>query len=239
MPVVLSGSFRRDPVGLREAHAELARLGCRVLSPVTVEFVHEAEGFAYSADQLDSTVHEIESAHLRAITESAFVWLHDPNGYIGVSAALEVGTAAAAGVPVFARQQPSDVTLQQFVRVVENPEAAVASAVSPSNRDAGQPLRALQAYYARMASRRGWDRETPEECLLLLVEEVGELAHALRVSGAESDAANPRGAIAEELADVQLYVVHMANVLGLEIADAVDAKEAVNEQRFLQRARSG
>ena len=40
----------------------------------------------------------------------------------------------------------------------------------------------------------------------------------------------------EELADVQLYLLHLANVMGLDLANAVTDKERKNAERFAASA---
>jgi NTP pyrophosphatase (non-canonical NTP hydrolase) len=103
----------------------------------------------------------------------------------------------------------------------------------------GEPLNALQTYYGRAAAARGWKSESPAECMLLLTEEVGELARSIRrFAGLSRHGADNSENAAEELADVQLYVVHLANVLGINLANAVTEKEAENLQRFLSRPRA-
>lgn len=98
--------------------------------------------------------------------------------------------------------------------------------------EAVQGLATLQSYYARAAAMRGYGSESPRDCLLLLTEEVGELARAIRKSaglvrhGSYADADS-----CAELADVQLYVVHLANVLGVDLGRAVAEKDAVNAAR--------
>ena len=88
-----------------------------------------------------------------------------------------------AGVPVFCREAPTDITLRNFVDVVGSPlEGVVAVQEGSTPGHAGAPLSALQAYYTRVSERRGWNTEGPAECMLLLTEEVGELARAIRGS---------------------------------------------------------
>jgi NTP pyrophosphatase (non-canonical NTP hydrolase) len=68
--------------------------------------------------------------------------------------------------------------------------------------------------------------------MLLLTEEMGELARALRKSaGIQRDQGWEGQDVAEELADVQLYLVHLANISGIELADAVTNKELINAER--------
>ena len=233
MKVAICGSFRRDQDGLRGAYDELLDSGAAVLSPVDPDFVLEEDGFAFAAHEIGERPADVEARHLLAMQAADFVWLHAPNGYVGPSAAMELGFAHAVGLPVYAEAAPGDPVLAEFVRVVERPASAVA-ARTPGQSAEDAPTRALwalQQYYRRAALERGWEQETAQETLLLLTEEVGELTRAVRktrnglVHGTQEDPAL-------ELADVALYVVHLANVLEVDLAEAVSVKERINAERF-------
>jgi NTP pyrophosphatase (non-canonical NTP hydrolase) len=233
LPVVLSGSYRKDFEGLKRAYEELQDIGCHVLSPSNVVAVNEIDGFVYMKGEEVQNPDAIEARHLDAIERSSFVWLHAPNGYVGPTAALEIGFARAAGVPVYGREAPRDKILQSFVRVVGSPiqviEARGVRAEPPA-----PALKAFQEYYRRTAIQRGYAKERPKDCLLLMVEEVGELARALR-KREKLTRHGPFGDSNEghELADVFLYVIHMANALGLDLASVVKEKEFINLEKFL------
>jgi len=233
--VVLSGSFRRDVEGLKIIHEELTDLGCRVLSPALVEPSKEIDGFVYMTGEEVETPERIELKHLDAIERASFVWLHAPEGYVGLSAALEVGFAHAQGIPVFSRAQPVDITLRPFVREVTSVAEIVLAARENKLPIPVPNLRAFQGYYRRVASQRGYERETAQNCLLLMVEEVGELARALRKREKLVRHGRSRRQESEsaELADVFLYIVHMANILGLDLGSAVRDKEFHNLTRFV------
>jgi hypothetical protein len=62
----------------------------------------------------------VQQRHLQAISMSDFLWLVAPDGYVGTSAAMEIGFAVASHVPIFATTAPADVTLREFVTVVPN-----------------------------------------------------------------------------------------------------------------------
>jgi NTP pyrophosphatase (non-canonical NTP hydrolase) len=233
--IVLSGTYRKDVENLKRAYEEFKDLGCTILSPTNVQVVSEVDGFVYMKGEESETPDKIESRHLKAIQKANFVWLHAPDGYVGPTAALEVGFANAAGVPVFAQQTPKDEVLRSFVRLVDSPAAMIR--MWPQYPEPPVPaLKAFQEYYKRAALQRGYSSEGPKECLLLMVEEVGELARALRKRekltrhGSAIDSNE-----AHELADVFLYVVHMANVLGLDLGGIVREKEFVNLGKFLAR----
>jgi NTP pyrophosphatase (non-canonical NTP hydrolase) len=228
---VLCGSFRRGIVDLRAAFDELRDAGCLVLSPASIDFVDEVEGFVLTERELGQKPAGIEAKHIDALRRADFVWLHLPEGYVGPSAALELGVAHSLDIPVFASSRPNDATIATFVRVVAGPADAVALSASRPRIPAGS-LRDLQTYYARMASHRGFDSESPQDALLLLIEEVGELARAIRRRVSLRRAAKTSEDAAEELADIQLYVLHLANVIGIDLADAVLEKEQTNHARY-------
>jgi NTP pyrophosphatase (non-canonical NTP hydrolase) len=233
--VVLSGSYRKEFETLKSTYEEFRDLGCTVLSPSSVSIVREEDGFVYMQGEETQTPERIENRHLEAIQRASFVWLHAPEGYVGPTAALEVGFANAAGVPVYAQHMPTDRVLQPFVRLVDSPATVVAT--RPEHPEPPAPaLKAFQEYYKRAALQRGYTKERPKDCLLLMVEEVGELARALRKREKLVRHAGYQGLNeAHELADVFLYVVHMANVLGFDLADIVQQKESINVEKFLAR----
>jgi NTP pyrophosphatase (non-canonical NTP hydrolase) len=224
LSAVICGSFRRDPAALRSEFVALQGAGCTVLSPRDLDFVDEVDGFVYRAGELSRTTADVERHHLEAMRTADLVWLHCPDGYVGNSAAMELGFARALGIRVFAGQRPRDVTLADLVVSCDSPAAAVAQARGELGPIPGDALPALQGYYSRAAARRGWSGESPGQTIELLRGEVEELGEAV-----ENE---PPAAIALELADVQLYLVHLANTLALDLGAAVRDKERINAERF-------
>jgi NTP pyrophosphatase (non-canonical NTP hydrolase) len=234
--VVLSGSYRKDFDALKATYEELLDLGCKVLSPSNVSAVSETDGFVYMKGEESQTPGMIEGRHLDAIQRANFVWLHAPQGYVGPTSSLEVGFARALGVPVFAKEPVTDPAIHSFVRVTSSPAEAIRTMRSGDSPVPQPALNAFQHYYRRVAIQRGYSSEGPKECLLLMVEEVGELAREIRRRerlvrhGAASSSDEGK-----ELADIFLYVVHMANVLEVDLSKLVQEKELINLQRFLTR----
>jgi len=85
---------------------------------------------------------------------------------------------------------------------------------------------------------RDWARfHDPKSLILALMGEVGELAELFQWVPAEEAASSVddpsrRERVAEELADVQLYLVRLADVLGVDLAAAARAKLEVGRARF-------
>lgn len=224
--VALCGSFRRDMDGLRSDFESLVEMGCRVLSPTALDWTVERDGFVFSAGEEAEDPRDIEQKHLTAMREAHFVWLHTPAGYVGRSAAMEMGYAYALGLPIFTRTLPEDITLAGLVRKIDSAHAAIAEIRSGGVSAPADGLDALQRYYHRAAEARGWSQEAVQECLVFLREELRELSEAIRTGGHGSREA------ALEMADVQLYVTHLANITGIDLAQAVVEKEHINTERF-------
>src|SRR3712207_2705652 len=105
---VICGSYHRDPDGLQRLFRELESTNCRILSPLSVSFVDTTVPVVRSWHEDEFTIDELERFHLRAIREADLVWLHTPDGHIGLSAAYELGFAAALRKPLFALETPHD-----------------------------------------------------------------------------------------------------------------------------------
>ena len=94
----------------------------------------------------------------------------------------------------------------------------------------------LRSVLRFFAAERDWDRfHSPKNLAMALSVEVAELVeHFQWLTEAESAALSPETAaqVAEEIADVQIYLVRLADKLGIEIESAVAAKLEVNERKY-------
>lgn len=85
---------------------------------------------------------------------------------------------------------------------------------------------------------RDWAQfHDPKSLVLALVGEVGELAellqwvpHSEQAVAVGTDPLHRR--LAEEMSDVLLYLLRLANVVGVDLAQAAADKLTANEQRF-------
>lgn len=90
----------------------------------------------------------------------------------------------------------------------------------------------LQEYVAVHMEERGFTSHSPVQECLLLTEEVGELAKAIRKdTGMTIDANSHFGQIAHELADVVWVATAIANMYGVNLEEAFREKEAINHGR--------
>lgn len=236
LDVVLCGTYRKDIEGLRRSFEHLKDLGFNVLSPSNIDIVRETNGFVYMHGEESKTAEHLELKHLEAIERARLVWLHAPDGYVGPTAALELGFAKASGIPIFATSLPLDEAFRTFVTLVDSPEAVFAQVTSQRLPPPPPRLKVFQHYYKRAAAQRGYEQESTQNCLLLMMEEVGELARALRKKEKLTRHGSPiRNAESLELADVFMYVIHMANILKIDLGEVVQQKELLNIKKLLQQ----
>lgn len=118
--VVICGSFHRDPAALKRLFRELEITGCRVLSPLSLDFQDISQAVVRAKHENDFTIDELERWHLRAMQSADFVMLHAPTGQVGVSGAYELGYARALGKPVFSQQSLADEMLASRVTIVQS-----------------------------------------------------------------------------------------------------------------------
>jgi NTP pyrophosphatase (non-canonical NTP hydrolase) len=99
-------------------------------------------------------------------------------------------------------------------------------------------LEDLAAELRRFATDRDWQQfHTPKNLAISLAVEVGELLEHFQWGSDEEVAdrfrtAEGRAAISEEMADVLIYLVRLADILGIDLLEAAAAKIAANAERY-------
>ncbi len=99
--------------------------------------------------------------------------------------------------------------------------------------NANSNLNEIQKYITKMMEVNGFNN-TPLELLCYLTEEVGELAKEIRKneSNMEMDINKKYSSnIKDELADVFIYVLTIANKYNIDLLDALKRKETINLER--------
>lgn len=95
-------------------------------------------------------------------------------------------------------------------------------------------LKELQHYMAEICQERGWTKDSSAEKFVLFIEEVGELAKAMRKkTGLYEEHAKRRDMpLEEEFADVLSYLLDLANAFQIDLEQAFRAKETLNRSRI-------
>lgn len=94
-------------------------------------------------------------------------------------------------------------------------------------------LKDLQKYVNDMIEIRGFSKETPQDVMLLLAEEVGELAKEIRKSRKYYLDTNKNNEldVEGEIADVFIYILSMCRVMNVNLLEAFKNKEEKNCKR--------
>lgn len=95
-------------------------------------------------------------------------------------------------------------------------------------------LKQIQEYANKMIEVRGFDNETPQDIMLLLTEEIGELAKEVRKNSTniKCDISKQKeNNLANELSDVFNYVLAMCKVYNLDLLEIFKNKEEINMKR--------
>ncbi len=84
------------------------------------------------------------------------------------------------------------------------------------------------------ANERDWNQfHTAKNLILALVGEVGELASEVQwLTPQEMDSRLGDKAIADEIADIALYLIRLSDVLGIDLSEAISRKLAENAEKY-------
>jgi NTP pyrophosphatase (non-canonical NTP hydrolase) len=97
---------------------------------------------------------------------------------------------------------------------------------------------AVQARLQLFAAARDWERfHNPKNLAVAAAVEAAELLEIFQwlepdEAASIADLPEQREQVAQEIADVVIYLLRLADILGIDVPAAVDAKMALNELRF-------
>ena len=93
----------------------------------------------------------------------------------------------------------------------------------------------VQGYIKKVIELRGFDKESIQETMLLLLEEAGELAKAIRKTATEMPVDVHKmqnyDTVESEVADVFIVLTTVCNQLNINLFDALKEKERINCER--------
>jgi len=235
--IVVSGSFRKHFEGISRVIKEFENLGIQVLSPKPSKVMNPEHKFI--TDDTDDPK-TLEQRRLDAIEKADTLYIYNLDGYIGASATLELGWAIALGKPIYSKEQSKDFTLKFFSGKIATPNEIQKELLKNQHNlintiNNRSSVEKLQNYIHDVIVQRGFDDETPADIMLLMVEEVGELAKALRkYTGLKIDQAKKDKYVQleHELADIFIYLLDLANVCKVDLFQALKEKERENNKRF-------
>lgn len=115
------GSYTKYEDMLEKDLSEFPECGVQVLSPKSARIDSVHDGFAHLQGDVSRNTRATEDGHLDAISKSDFVWIMNRDGYLGLSAAFEMGFAHAKGVPIFSRTKLANDPLGSYAEVAGRP----------------------------------------------------------------------------------------------------------------------
>lgn len=241
--VVVSGSFNKFYNEIKIKIKEFEELGFKVLSPAHSTIKNPKEDFVILKSDDTNDAKKLEQNHLNAIYKADALYICNPGGYIGTSTAMELGWALGFGKPIFLEEISSNNTLKYFYNQVSTPKNVLKYLI---NREKSffkkinrySTLEHLQQYISDIVVRRGFDKESTKDMFLLMVEEIGELAKAIRkYTGLKIDARNKDKYldVKQELADIFIYLLDLSNSCNIDLFAAFYNKEKMNEKRIWRK----
>lgn len=228
----VSGSFNKSLADIFNKVAEFESKGVTILSPRIADVKERRNGFIVLEGDEGSAA-DIELSHLGAISHSDFLYVMNPDGYVGRSVALEIGYALARGIPIFSFESPKENVFSSFIKSQLSVEQIidVVSRTDPSLKQLSS-ISDMQKYVQKMVYARGFQNETLEQVMLLLTEEIGELAKAVRTATGIKvgiDEKKRYKTIDLELADCLIYILDLANLASIDLQRAFSEKERLND----------
>lgn len=80
---------------------------------------------------------------------------------------------------------------------------------------------------------RDWKQfHNPKDLAISISLEAAELLENFQWSGANTEAADKRDDMTEELADVAIYCIYFADALGIDLAEAISSKIDTNSKKY-------
>lgn len=239
--ITLSGNFRKHFKEIEEIKNIFIKEKNTILSTSFLNAKNPNEEFILFEGEKSEDPKDLENLHLHSISKSDFLYLVNPKGYIGNSSTMEIGYAISRGIPIYSKEKPEEFTLDLYIEKYGNPKEVLSyhqrhyEKRKQDNFPKSLGLIELQEYIKIKVKERGFEDESPKDLLVLLIEEVGEFAKAIRkYSGikVDSEKKDKYPALQEEIADVLIYIIDLANTLNINLDESYRIKDDINDSRF-------
>lgn len=106
------GSFRKYYHQISLTIELFENNGIHILSPKQSTILNPQDEFViFESDDENYLPEEIELIALHRILRSDFVYVYNPNGYIGRTTAYEIGRVTEKVIPIFFKEMPKDLPI--------------------------------------------------------------------------------------------------------------------------------
>jgi len=123
LKVTISGSYHKHLDAVLAARAAFSAAGAEVLRPSSAEVLEDEGVFVRLEGDPDDPA-AAHGAQLQAIRRSHLLYVVNPGGYSGTNVTLEIGFAAALGVPICFSERPFEPAMAALAAFVGPAEHA-------------------------------------------------------------------------------------------------------------------
>ena len=116
------------------------------------------------------------------------------------------------------------------------PSAKPGNRLPPETHSPVQSLDQIKTRLRDFAAARDWDQfHSPKNLAMAMIVEAAELVEHFQWLTEDQSQTLPPDKLAEveqEIADIQIYLIRLADKLGIDMEQAVNAKMELNEKRY-------
>jgi len=236
LKATISGSFRKFLREIKQILNEFEKNEIEILSP-KLSNVKSTENNFIIFEHENERPKNLELNHLKAIEQSDFLYIVNPNGYIGNSCAMEIGFAIAHDIPIFTLEKPKEFIFSLFTQT-ERSISKIKPNIQKIQNEKSQffknkfTLFMLQKFIKQFVYEKGFEKETIKDVLLLFIGEVLELMKSIQKNTdikTKIEKDNLRD-IEEEFADCLIYLLDLANLSNINLEKAFLDKMKLNKE---------
>ena len=236
LKATISGSFQKFLRKIKQVIDEFEKNEIEILSPKLSNVKSSENSFIIFAHE-NRLPKDLEINHLKAIEQSDFLYIVNPQGYIGNSCAMEIGFALAHDIPIFTLEKPKDLIFSLFTQTERSINRIKPNIQKIQNEISlffknKWNLFMLQKYVKQFVDEKGFEKETIKDVLLLFTGEVLELTKSIQKSTdlktkIEEDKLKN---IEDEFADCLIYLLDLANLSNINLEKAFLYKMEKNKE---------
>jgi len=115
--IVIIGSYRKFYEQINRKIELFEKNNFIVLMPPKSKIINPNDEFVKFQHEENKTIKEIEESFLNAIKIADFVYIFNPNGYIGSSSAFEIGFSYGLKKKIYCMEKPQDLILENTCEV--------------------------------------------------------------------------------------------------------------------------
>lgn len=236
LKATISGSFQKFLREIKQIIDEFEKNEIEILSPKLSNVKSNENNFIIFEHE-NKLPKNLEISHLKAIERSDFLYIVNPQGYIGNSCAMEIGFALAHNIPIFTLEIPNEFIFSLFTQTQKS-ISEIKTNIQKIQNEMSQffesrfTLFMLQKYVKEFVYEKGFEKETIKDVLLLFIGEVLELMKSIqKITDIKTKIEKDKFKdIEEEFSDCLIYLLDLANLSNINLEKTFLNKMKLNEE---------